>query len=190
MTAPTYDELLAATGDEEDSADAEGAGFQVIALDPGGTTGWSIFQVHPLAMCGDPSIPVMPNIEWWDAGEFTGPQDDQIDQILDLLVEWPYARLVTEDFHLRQVNAVLDPVEINAILRRETRPRYWVKQQPALAMGTVTDDRQKRWGFWVPGKPHARDAVKHAITFLKRRKEAAVSAERKLAHLQRRVPGA
>jgi len=172
-----------------DEEPEDSVGFQVIALDPGGTTGWSIFQVHPLAMCGDASIPVMANVEWWDAGEFTGPQDDQIDEILEMVEEWPHARLVTEDFHLRQVNAVLDPVEINAILRRETRPRYWVKQQPSLAMGTVPDDRQKAWGYWVPGKPHARDAVKHNITFLKRRKEAEVTAVRKLAADARRIVG-
>jgi hypothetical protein len=51
---------------------------------------------------------------------------------------------------------------------------------PSLAMSTVPDDRQKRWGFWVPGKEHARDAVKHNITFLKRRKEAEVTAARRL----------
>jgi hypothetical protein len=170
---PTYDEILASLDEEEPD------GFQVISLDPGGTTGWAIFQVHPEAMTGDVSIPVMANIEWWDAGEFTGLQDDQIDQILTMVGEWPHARLVTEDFHLRQVNAVLDPVEINAILRWACRPRYWVKQQGSLAMGTVTDDRQKAWGYWVPGKPHARDAIKHNITFLKRRKEAEVKAARR-----------
>jgi hypothetical protein len=176
----------AVSADEEPEDDGE-VGFQVIALDPGGTTGWSIFQVHPDAMSGDPTIPVMANVECWYAGEFTGSQDSQIDEILAMVEEWPHARLVTEDFHLRQVNAVLDPVEINAILRWACRPRYWVKQQPGLAMGTVSDDRQKAWGYWVPGKPHARDAVKHAITFLKRRKEAANKAARVAASLARRV---
>ena len=177
---PTYDELLA-TADEEDDE----VGFQVIALDPGGTTGFAIFQVHPLAMTGDVTIPVMSNVEWWKAGEFTGSQHDQIDQILEMVEEWPHARLVTEDFHLRQANAVLDPVEINAVLTWACRPRYWVKQMSSLAMGTVTDDRQKAWGYWIPGKPHARDAVKHAITFLKRRKESEVNAARKLASARR-----
>lgn len=168
----------------EDVEDEGDVGFQVLSLDPGGTTGWAIFQVHPLAMTGDPTIPVMANVEWWDSGEFTGPQNDQIDQIMAMVDEWPHARLVTEDFHLRQVNAVLDPVEINAILRWACRPRYWVKQMSSLAMGTVTDERQKAWGYWVPGKPHARDAIKHNITFLKRRKEAEVTAARKLARLR------
>lgn len=161
--------------------------FQVIALDPGGTTGWSLFQVHPLAMEGDPNIPVMNNIEWWTAGEFTGLQDKQIDQIIELVESWPAARLVTEDFHVRQLNVLLDPAEINAVLRWATRPRYWVKQDGNLAFKTVTDDRQKDWGFWLPGKEHARDAIKHNITFLKRRKEAAIKAAAVARRADRRI---
>lgn len=161
--------------------------FQVIALDPGGTTGWSLFQVHPDAMTGDPDIPVMSNVEWWTAGEFSGPQVQQIDQIMELVASWPAARLVTEGFQLRQLNAQLDPVEINAVLRWAVRPRYWVAQNPSLAMSTVTDDRQKAWGFWLPGKPHARDAIKHNITFLKRKKEAAVKAAAVARRADRRI---
>lgn len=153
-------------------------GYQVLALDPGGTTGWSVFQVHPDAMGPDPSITVLSNVELWTAGEFTGPQDQQVDQILELVEVWSEARLVTEDFKLRAVNAVLDPVEINAVIAWACRPRYWQRQMAALAMSTVTDERQKAWGFWVPGKPHARDAVKHAITYLRRSKERAVKAGR------------
>jgi hypothetical protein len=162
----------------------DSSGYQVIALDPGGTTGWALIQVHPEAMGGDPGVPVLSNIEFWTAGQFTGKQDNQIDEILELVGSWPNARLVTEQFVLRQMNALLDPVEINAILRWAVRPRYWVQQQANLAMSTVTDDRQKAWGFWIPGQEHARDAVKHGITFLKRRKEAAI----KEAQMARRIP--
>jgi len=154
--------------------------YQVISLDPGGTTGWSIFSVHPIAMNGDPDIPPLINVEWWTAGEFTGNQDSQCDEIVEMLREWPYARLVTEDFKLRQLNAELDPVEINAILRHVMRPRYFVLQSASLAMGTLPDDRQKELGLWIPGKQHARDAVKHNVTFIKRRKAAEVAARRRI----------
>lgn len=150
-------------------------GYQVLTLDPGGTSGWSVFQVHLEAMSGNPEYRVLDNVLWWTAGQFTGKQDDQIDLIMELVNSWPNARLVTEDFKLRQGAAYLDPVEINATLRWACRPRYWVKQSASLAMNTVTDDRQKEWGFWLPGKEHARDAVKHAITFLRRKKEQAVA---------------
>lgn len=155
--------------------------YVVLALDPGGTSGWSIFGVHPEAMGGDPDVHVLGqygNLLFWSAGEFTGKQHNQVDQIVDLANAWPTARLVTEDFKLRQLNAELSPVEINATIGWALRPRYWVPQMAALAMETVTDERQKALGFWVPGKPHARDAVKHGITFLKRQKERAVRAAR------------
>ena len=32
--------------------------YQVLALDPGGTTGWALFQVHPDAMGPDPELTV------------------------------------------------------------------------------------------------------------------------------------
>lgn len=159
--------------------------YVVLALDPGGTTGWSVFGVHEEAMTGDPGLLVLENVLWWTAGEFTGKQDDQIDAVVDLVEAWPSARLVTEAFRLRQLNALLDPVEINAAVRWATRPRRWVQQHPGLAMSTVTDDRQKSWGFWLPGKEHARDAVKHAITYLKREKESAVAAARRVTSLSR-----
>lgn len=160
-------------------------GYIVLALDPGGTTGWAVFAVHPDAMTGDPDYRVLDNVLWWTAGEFTGNQDSQIDQIVELIASWPSARIVTEDFKVRQLNAVLAPVEINAAVRWAIRPRYFVKQHASLAMSTVTDDRQKAWGFWIPGKEHARDAAKHAITYLKRRKEDAVQAAARAARAER-----
>lgn len=162
---------------------AESDQYEVLALDPGGTTGWSLFGIHPDAMSGDPELhPFGPygNVLFWTAGEFTGNQDHQIDQILELVDVWPLARLVTEDFKLRQLNAELDPVEINAILRRAVRPRYWIKQPAALALKSETDDRLKAAGFWIPGQEHARDAVRHNITFIKRQKERAVLSARRL----------
>jgi hypothetical protein len=155
--------------------------YNVLGLDPGGTTGWGLFGVHPEAMGPDPGLmPFGPpsNVLYWSAGEFTGSQDSQVDQILELCEAWPNARLVTEDFQLRTLAAQLDPVEINAIVLRATRPRYWVKQMPSLAMGVATDERLKAAGFWIPGKPHARDAARHCITFIKRTKEKAIKAGR------------
>lgn len=155
--------------------------YTCLAFDPGGTTGWGLMGVHPDAMNGDPELtPFGPpsNLIFWTAGEFAGSQDSQVERILDLIAAWPYARLVTEDFKLKQLNAELDPVEINAILRHLARPRYFVKQMPALAMGALPDDRQKQMGLWVPGKQHARDALKHCYTFIKRQKQYALKAGR------------
>lgn len=50
---------------------------------------------------------------------------------------------------------------------REIRVR---KQPVEIAMSTATDDRLKDWGLWATGAPHARDAMRHGITFLRRAK--------------------
>lgn len=150
--------------------------YQVLAFDPGGTTGWSLFCVHPDAMGSDAEIRVFDNIDFWTAGEFTGSTENQCDEIVELVHSWPGARLVTEDFKLRQLNAELSPVEINHTISWALRPRYFVKQMPSLAMSTLTDERQKEMGFWLPGQQHARDAIKHNVTFLKRRKMQALKA--------------
>lgn len=152
--------------------------YQVLAFDPGGTTGWAVFQVHPDAFSGDPDILMFENIEWWTAGQFTGPLMEQVDSAVELAESWPGARLVMEGFKLRQMAVDLAPVEVSFAIRRDLRPRYFVTQTSSMAMNTVTDERQKEWGLWIPGKEHARDAVKHAVTFLKAKREQAIKVWR------------
>lgn len=155
--------------------------YIVLSLDPGGTTGWSIFGIHPDAMSGDPAIQVVPNVEFWLAGQFEGEEHDQADEIVDLVGHWPSARLVCEDFILRkhsQARELLSPVRLTAVVSWAIRPRYLVLQQPSLAMTTITDERQKAMGFWLPGQQHARDAIKHNLTFLKRQRDRQVKAWR------------
>jgi hypothetical protein len=168
-------EAKALYGDEEDADQ-----YVVLALDPGGTSGWCVIGVHPDAIAsGDPSIKILENIEFWTCGQFAGPEDDQCDEIVDLVGNWPGARLVTELFTLRSrvtSSEVFALERMNAILRWAIRPRYFVYQQPALAMTTITDDRQKDMGLWVPGKEHARDALKHGLTFLKRQRDRQIKA--------------
>lgn len=166
-------------GDEDDPDQ-----YICLAIDPGGITGWALIGVHPDAMSGDPDIRILDNVEFWVAGQVNGEENAQCDEILELIGHWPSARLVIEDFLLRKQGMqrdLLSPVRITSVLEYEVRPRYFIKQQPALAMTTITDDRQKAMGFWVPGQEHARDGLKHALTFLKRQKDRQVVSARKFA---------
>lgn len=163
-------ELYAGTDDPD--------AFQVLSFDPGDTTGWAIFQVHPDAMGGDPAFPVMENIEWWTCGEVGGKIHENADAMIELVHAWPGARLTSESFMIRQRAVELSPCELNAIVSWAIRPRYFVMQSSALALSTVTPERLKSWGYWVPGKEHARDAISHALTFLKRKKDQEVRAAR------------
>jgi len=162
-------------GGEEDADQ-----YICVALDPGGTTGWCVLGVHPDAIgSGDPGIKILDNIEFWVAGQFAGPEWDQCDEIIELLNAWPSARIVSEMFVLRSAVksgdvTVLD--RMNAVVGHAIRPRYMVLQQPSLAMSTITDERQKDMGLWIPGQEHARDATKHALTFLKRQRDRVLKA--------------
>lgn len=151
--------------------------YTIIGIDPGGITGWSVFGIHPDVFSGNPEFRVIDNVDFWTAGQFTGNEDDQTDEIVELINSWPGARIAMEDFILRKVGMareMLSPVRITAKVEWAIRPRYFVLQQPSLAMTTITDERQKEMGFWLPGKEHARDAVKHCLTFAKRKREQAI----------------
>lgn len=161
------EDVLQGTGDDPENS------YSVVGFDPGGRTGWAVISVHPEAMT-DPDCRVMDNIEMWSAGEFFGPRLSQLDQMIDLCNAWPSARLVCEDFILRRLSPereLLEPVRLAAQLEAGVRPRYVILQQPALALTTITDERLRAMGFWLPGQEHARDATKHVLTWLKRTKE-------------------
>lgn len=166
--------------------------YTAIAFDPGGTTGWSVTSVE-LDAIEDPDVRILDSITHWSAGEFTGPEHDQVDQMLELVDEWADdADIVMEKFILRMMSmdpALLSPVRIGYMFeyglrtgsscrrsKRTGQPEradniIW--QQPSLAMTTMTDDRLRSIGLWIPtaGKPHARDATRHTLTWLRRKKE-------------------
>lgn len=151
----------------------------VVALDPGGTTGWSVLMVHPDSLV-DPDIPILDNIEHFALGQTVGDERAQCKELLELLDAWPDAAVVVEDFVLRKQlrdRALLSPVRITAVIEyamwRQNRSLF--KQSPAEAKSTATDDRLKSWGLYrrEGGEEHARDATRHGITFLRRAKDRA-----------------
>lgn len=93
------------------------------------------------------------------------------------LADWPEL-VVFEDFILQertQERSLLSPVRLTAkvemLLHRDNTEFdcWWLKPQSASdAKSTCTDDRMRRWGLWLPGKPHATDATRHLIVALRR----------------------
>jgi hypothetical protein len=165
--------------------------YTVLAIDPGGTTGWSIFCFDPKALVDD-EVKLLASINFWTCGEVTGDEDDQVDYLETLAAAWPLADVVVEDFILRQYRqdrSLLAPVRVTASFKRalrwtgvqlpgqgQTQPRRFHLQQPNLAKSAVTDTRMRASGFYqaTAGKPHARDAVRHALTFARRKKAGAL----------------
>lgn len=151
----------------------------IIWFDQGGTTGWAVFNIWPQAL-ELPTYKILSNISAWSAGEFSGSEAEITDQMMDLVYAWEETAYVgLEDFILRTFSMgreLLSPVRIGARFEdrmyREGRTAQLVPaQSSSLALVKVNDDRLKRWGFWLPGQEHARDAIRHAITYAVRLKD-------------------
>ena len=154
----------------------------VIALDPGGVTGWSLMCVEPYAL-SDPTQKVLRNVTMHHHGELESHDtaegyNEVADHLLTLAKSWPSAAIVIEDFVIRsniRSREFLSPVRITekvdwALWKAK---RSWFRQTPADAKTTATDARLREWGMYdsVGSLGHARDADRHAITFLRRAKQ-------------------
>lgn len=149
---------------------------QLLAYDPGGTTGWAKVSLSANCLLHGSILTGME----FEVGQIPGIDAAQGRQIRLQLALWS-GPVVIEDFVLRKFSKdrdLLAPVRITARIEQtvETlrehapeKPRLPVfKQQPSLAMSVCTDARMRSWGIWTPGAPHANDALRHAVTFLRR----------------------
>lgn len=179
----------------------------VIAIDPGGTTGWSLISVVPEVLFEDDAL-ILDNILQHQHGqvdcgthrgnlgtslhdgisthgEFSGVYD-----LAKFVRSWPSSAVVIEDFILRQFRndrELLSPVRVTAALGHQmwlTGRDYHV-QSPADAKTTCNDDRLKSWGLYDASGAlqHARDADRHAILFLRKAKSRPAFREMAWPHL-------
>jgi hypothetical protein len=160
--------------------------FGVMAVDPGTTSGVAAGLFHAAADIAG----CLANAEW-EAWEVNGTPGEQAWEIMDEYknrqVDWniggvgfPNMYLVVESFALRLKKAhgagsnqrMMDPIRVISAMEAlslhylsgELRP--WCKfefQLPAEAKRYVTNERMRRWGAWVKGSEHKRDATRHMI---------------------------
>lgn len=95
-----------------------------------------------------------------------------IDQCADVLLAQPRAAWGHERFQLRIMAADLTPVGVIAALTH-AELRYGPGRVPYIqtasqAKTTATDERLKMAGLYRTGMPHATDAARHAVTFLRK----------------------
>jgi hypothetical protein len=103
----------------------------------------------------------------------------QVRQICGLLDNYADAAWVVEDFTLRtdvrsrevtSSDRLRASVVSQEILHGEGRIPFL--QQASMAKTTATDERLKRADLYFPGMPHATDAARHAMTFLRRARQS------------------
>lgn len=179
----------------------------VIAIDPGGTTGWSMVGVHPECLTTS-DAKVLDNIHIHqhgqvDCGSHRGnlgtslhsgiSTDGEFSGVYDLakfIRSWPVAAVVIEDFILRQNRMdrdLLSPVRVTSALGYSLwlTGRDYHTQSPADAKRVCTDERLKEWQLYDPvgSLVHARDADRHAILFLRKAKAKRAFRELAFPHL-------
>lgn len=153
--------------------------LKVLAIDPGGITGWAAFEVPRLSIFGDEETAVLS----WETGEFFGSEEEQSLQIaekarvfqnLDALIGpavvvegWDYGNPSRDP-------KMYSPVRIGAQIRLlhhmgKMGDSRLVFQSRTIAKETMTDERLRFYGFYVPrSRDHERDAIRHALTVLRR----------------------
>lgn len=131
----------------------------LLALDPGGTTGWSFWKydaVTPLLHVDHGMIRggLDGFIRWW--ADTNGGDPDEV---------------VSETFVLdgRTAQPDVTPLKIEGAL--SVLFPGWIGQRN-FAKAHAPDDLLKVKGLWWPGQPHAVDSARHAVAYLKTRRHA------------------
>lgn len=132
---------------------------RILSLDPGGTTGVAYTEVT------DDSVKVL----WHKqiAGGLSGFLDFHWDQLEDIWID----TIVCEDFDLREgvYGADLSPVYIIGALEALYPVTEIIYQKPSQKP-LCDNDRLKKMGLYEAGRPHAMDAVRHCIIYLRNKK--------------------
>lgn len=149
--------------------------MRVLAVDPGETTGWALWTDDESDAGEDDLVLGNGWVTWGEEGPARGSHEENevAKGLIVALVDEDV--IVVEDFILRPTGNArrsgLSPVRITARLEALAfsfdLDLTWVYQQASAAKGVVTDERLKGLGLWVRGAPHARDAIRHLVLYLR-----------------------
>jgi hypothetical protein len=152
---------------------------RILALDPGGTTGWAqltYVDTKPIECDWTTWVGSIGVREpMWTCGQI-GPDDHhkELFALLERADAFDFT-VVCESFEFRQyrqrdnINLMSrEYIGVTKLFGQE-RNRPVVFQTAGAAKPFVTDEKLKAMGLWVPGQKHARDALRHLVTFLVRK---------------------
>lgn len=128
--------------------------WPVVSLDPGDTTGWSVFQDGELK----------------SAGQIPGTAQE----IENLLESWEPAVVVAEEYRVYGWKAKQHSWSDVPTLQLIGAMKYiceklgipYFMQSAQQAKGFATNDKLQGWGLWQASSRHANDAIRHAVYYL------------------------
>ncbi|MGO2150810.1 MAG: hypothetical protein ACTH32_06370 [Microbacterium gubbeenense] len=136
---------------------------RILAVDPGGTTGWSLWLMREAAPIEHVEHGMIPGgvdgfITWATESGFVGHY-----------AEWPDLTVVSETFVLdgRTRKPDVTPLKIEGAL--SVLFPGWVGQRNTFK-SHAPDELLKAHGLWWKGAGHDRDSARHAIAYAKARK--------------------
>lgn len=158
-----------------------GPALVVVWADPGVTTGWAVVRVPISGLLARGQVGSISSM-WWKVGAFrAGDTSRSVSSYLALCrAAWERAGeedivvLGCEGFRLRMLTtdeALLEPVRFLAVLRDRlvaAGGAVGVEVQYPGERSVITDAMLRLWDLWVSGPDHPRDALKHALVFLRR----------------------
>jgi hypothetical protein len=150
---------------------------RILALDPGGTTGWAMWQDKEYAREKAP----------WDHftyGQLEAQQHHEDLYALLELMQTSEFTLICETFEFRQQDVEKrmgislvsrEYIGVAKLFAQQRMSSPVVLQSPGAAKGFIPDKAKngmaanaklKVMGLYMPGKPHAMDAMRHLIYYM------------------------
>lgn len=152
----------------------EQSSVRVLALDPGGVTGWSVGWLGRDGQCeikahGQIDSIMLPDFEGWSHYK---KESVAVDEVMEMVNRWSIDVVVAEDFVLRERTSdrtLLGPSRLLSIcadrIDTDDVMRWFHLQSASDAKSTIGDERLRGLGAWYAGAQHARDAARHFHTF-------------------------
>jgi len=133
--------------------------YPILAIDPGQTSGVAAFSECCLQWCTQ--------IKTYEVRASVGA-------LLNLIAMAKPKTIIVEDYRVYKWrmkqhvgSSLVTPRVIGAIEAISGLCGIpLVKQPPQVAKAFCSDEKLKSWGYYVTGKPHARDAIRHGCYFL------------------------
>lgn len=157
-----------------------GGPFRILAIDPGGTTGYRYVAHSP----NEPTVPTDIHEFMWEGGQI-GPDEHHL-ELQNLLIQYRQKAdaspltIVCESFEFRQhINKESAKTGVNLISKEyigiiklfvETSTNVIVRFQTASAAkqlvpdkGPLANEKLRQLGLYTTANPHQNDATRHAL---------------------------